>query len=194
MDQAQIFLYLGNILYLSSYLVKGIFLLRLLSIVGGLALMGFYFLVSGGPLWEPVIWGIAFFLINAFQLIVLYKSRKPIRLTALEYELYNKLDLDIDQKQFGLLTRAGEISTDKQIQINSNQIALKLDSVEVELHNGLIYLKPETAVDKTLNIQEDSKVLLWEAKKLKKLIDSNDGIMTAWQQLLNKEVFASKTQ
>ena len=67
-------IHLANLVYLASYSVKDVRVLRWLTIVGLLLLIP-YFLTLG--LWEPVIWNVIFLGINLYRLFSDRKTKLP---------------------------------------------------------------------------------------------------------------------
>jgi hypothetical protein len=59
--------HLANVAYLSSYCVKNLRLLRLITIVG-IALMVPYYLLLPSPLWAPAGWNMVFLGINLYRI------------------------------------------------------------------------------------------------------------------------------
>lgn len=68
-------IHLANLVYLASYSVKNVRVLRWLTIVGIMFLIP-YFLILG--LWEPVIWNSIFLSINLYRLFSDRKIETPI--------------------------------------------------------------------------------------------------------------------
>lgn len=77
----------ANIFYLISYSVRDIFWLRVLSVVGALILLPYYYLQSV-PLWAPIGWNLFFTGINVFWIIRLLLERRPVPFTDAERHLY----------------------------------------------------------------------------------------------------------
>jgi hypothetical protein len=59
---------LSNVVFLVAFSVRDVLMLRILAIVGeGLTLPYYYF--QGEKLWPPIVWGVAFMLVNAVRLL-----------------------------------------------------------------------------------------------------------------------------
>ncbi len=190
MEKSEIFLLIGNLLYLTSYLVSGIFLLRILTIVGGLALMGYYFLVSGGPLWQPVAWGVAFFLINIVQLFVLFRSRKPVRLSEQEYNTLQRIDPNLDHKLFkSWIDVAASNSGKFNLTVDADSVALVLIDEDIQLMNSKGYVNPENGTETSISSDRDnSEALVWKIDDLKTLLKDQPELRTFWQSLISKQL------
>ena len=79
-----VFLTGSNLLYLSSYIVRDILWLRILTILAIGLLMPFYGLHQH---WDAVAWEGVFMLINIYQTAVLLHDRRPVRLSDQDKEL-----------------------------------------------------------------------------------------------------------
>lgn len=77
---------LANVLYLASYSVHDILLLRILTIVAALLLIPFYY-VQSTPLWIAIVWNLVFIAINTYWIVRLVLERRPVHLTGDEQRL-----------------------------------------------------------------------------------------------------------
>ncbi len=77
----------ANVFYLISYSVRDIFWLRVLTVIGALILLPYYYLQST-PLWAPIGWNLFFTGINIFWIIRLLLERRPVPFTDTERHLY----------------------------------------------------------------------------------------------------------
>jgi CRP-like cAMP-binding protein len=100
----------ANVLYLASYLVRDILLLRVLTVVAGLTLLPFYVL-RPDPIWVAVAWNALFIAINLVQIHRLLLERRPVRLTQAELTLYQQAFSAMSQRDFVKLLRTGRWKT-----------------------------------------------------------------------------------
>jgi len=77
----------ANVFYLISYSVRDIFWLRVLSVIGALILLPYYYL-QNAPLWAPIGWNLFFTGINLFWIVRLLLERRPVPFTETERHLY----------------------------------------------------------------------------------------------------------
>ena len=77
----------ANVCYLISYSVRDIFWLRVLSVIGGLILLPYYYLQSV-PLWTPIGWNLFFTGINLYWIVRLLLERRPVPFNDTERHLY----------------------------------------------------------------------------------------------------------
>ena len=71
-------IHIANILILLSFLVTEIMYLRLLSIFGGLAFIGYFSLNFDTVQWSGILWNTLFIMINLYQVVQLVIERRPI--------------------------------------------------------------------------------------------------------------------
>ncbi len=104
-------LHLGNILYLSAYSVRDILWLRILTVVGTLCLMPYYFCCSATPLYLPIGWCSLFTVVNLFQIGTLIMERRPVFLGEDELRLYRLVFRSLKPREFMKLMALAEHKT-----------------------------------------------------------------------------------
>ena len=77
----------ANIIYTSSYAVRDIMWLRILTVIAAFFTFP-YFFFQDSPLWSALFWQCMFISINAVQLVILYMERRPVNLTEDEQRLH----------------------------------------------------------------------------------------------------------
>jgi hypothetical protein len=77
----------GNLMYLFSYSVRDILWLRVLTVIGGLCLLPYYYL-QPEPLMAPIYWNLVFVAINVYWITRLLLERRPVQLDPDEQRLY----------------------------------------------------------------------------------------------------------
>jgi CRP-like cAMP-binding protein len=107
----QLFIHLANVLFLLAYLVRDIFALRLLSVVGSLSLYPYYVYGAAEPLYVPIAWNSVFVLINIVQLYRLFMSRRPVSLSAAERMVYEAVFGPLSEREFAQVLAAAERRT-----------------------------------------------------------------------------------
>ena len=101
-----------NILILLSFLVTEIMYLRLLSIFGGLAFIGYFSLNFDTVQWSTIIlWNTLFIMINLYQVIQLVIERRPIKFNERELQLKKIAFPDISDREWLGLLEIGEWKT-----------------------------------------------------------------------------------
>ncbi|MCG8543471.1 MAG: popeye domain-containing protein, partial [Alphaproteobacteria bacterium] len=77
----------ANVVYLVSYSVRDILWLRIMTVLGALLLLPYYYL-QASPLWAPMGWNLVFMAINVFWITKLLLERRPVQFTDDERKLY----------------------------------------------------------------------------------------------------------
>ena len=90
---------LSNVVFLVAFSVRDVLKLRILAIVGeGLTLPYYYF--QGEKLWPPIVWGVAFMLVNAVRVVAIALERRPVVLNYKEEQLYHVAFSSVDKREF----------------------------------------------------------------------------------------------
>jgi hypothetical protein len=87
MFNLDIWINVANVLYLFSYSVRDILWLRVLTVIGALCLLPYYYL-QPEPLMAPIYWNLVFVAINLFWIARLLFERRPAQLDPDEQRLY----------------------------------------------------------------------------------------------------------
>src|ERR1700742_2745031 len=88
---------ISNIVFLVAFSVRDVLKLRILAIVGeGLTLPYYYF--QGEKLWPPIVWGVAFMIVNAIRIVAIALERRPVLLSKKEEQLYRVAFSSIDRR------------------------------------------------------------------------------------------------
>jgi hypothetical protein len=200
----QIFVHIANVLFLTSYLVRDIFLLRILTLVAGFTLLPFYFFVVNGPMTDQIFWSLIFSGVNIFQLIHLYNERKPIVLTRFEQEIYQKGFQNFTLKQFSKLIKAA-----KEMRIEAGGYIVEKNSspehISLLLEGSLNEEKKEestrsgqligavnfitrTPSSITIEAAEACNLLCWDRDNLNQLFDKDKELKSSWQTMMTERL------
>ncbi len=100
----------ANVVYLFSYSVRDILWLRILSVLGGImALPYFYF--RPDPLWPTIAWSLVFIAINLFWIVKLEMERRPVNFSDDEKRLYDLALRNMSEREAAGLFRLGTWTT-----------------------------------------------------------------------------------
>ena len=195
----QVFIHIANLLFLSSYLVKDIFLLRILTLIAGFSLLPYYFWVEGGPLTSSIFWSFVFSSVNLYQLYQLYHERKPIRLSKEQQQVYQSLYSYFSVLQFSKLWQIGAINTVAENQFvleegcYPNQIILLLEGSLSKSSQafctgnliGAIDFITQQRTQQAVQTEETCKLMTWQRKDLDMLFKKDKGLYSSWQSMLS---------
>ena len=85
-------IYLGAALLLIAYSIRDELKLRVLIVVSTFVYMAYYFLLPGGPLWDPIITSVLFVAINFWVLGQIALERTTLRLADDEKRLFEAFE------------------------------------------------------------------------------------------------------
>jgi CRP-like cAMP-binding protein len=199
--------HVANVLYLSSYLVRDILWLRILTIFAGLSLLPFYCNCSDHVLWAPIIWNLLFMAVNSVQIAILLRERRPKPLGGSEQELYDKVFADLAPGEFRRLLRhgdwkdveAGTLLVQKDTVV-SDMMVLKQGAMDVFVEDRVIArLTPGQFIgemsfltgDKAtadVRASQPSRVLVWSQERLNELLDNKATLAFKIRGILGRDV------
>ena len=104
-------IHIANILILLSFLVTEIIYLRLLSIFGGFAFIGYFSLNFDTVQWSGILWNTLFIMINLYQVVQLVIERRPIKFNERELQIKKIAFPDISDREWLGLLQIGEWKT-----------------------------------------------------------------------------------
>ena len=112
---------LSNVVFLVAFSVRDVLKLRILAIVGeGLTLPYYYF--QGEKLWPPIVWGVAFMLVNAVRVVAIALERRPVVLNYKEEQLYHVAFSSVDKREFlRLVSLARWVSSPGEVILKKGQ-------------------------------------------------------------------------
>ena len=110
LDATDYLVHLSNVLMLVAYSVTDILWLRWFAVAAALTNIP-YFLLQPTTLWPPVVWGLVFTAINAYQIVRIYLERRPVKLSGDEQRLYDLAFRSLRPREFVSLALLGEWKT-----------------------------------------------------------------------------------
>ena len=100
----------ANVVYLCSYSVRDILWLRVLTVIGTVLLMPYYYL-QPAPLWAPIGWNLVFLAINIYWITRLVLDRRPVPFNDEERRLYKLAFRNMKERDAFKLFRLGTWSS-----------------------------------------------------------------------------------
>ena len=198
-------IHVANLLILGSFLVRDILWLRLLSIGGGLAFMGYFAFALPDPLWAPVVWNGLFGVINLYQIARLMLERRPVFLDPRERRIRELAFPGLSDRELLRLVAQGRWESTDDVLVSpgerpSRLILLAAGRAEVlvgdqkvaELEAGryigeMAYLtgRPASALVRTMGPAE---ILSWPADTLRAFLDADPTLCAAVQRQLGADL------
>lgn len=198
------FVHIANVLYLISYLVKDIFLLRFITVLATLVLVSFYLLQGNNPLWAPIIWAGVFTVVNTYQIYLLFKERRPVILSQEDDEIYQEGFSSFSLRQFAKLLKFGQKEQvkgskclfeeggliDKVIFIIDGTAFLEKNGSKIkELSKGDLVTEVDIIKDQASNykvcVNDKSRLLYWERDKFDEMLSKDSDINSSWQSMIS---------
>ena len=99
-------IHLANVMLLVSFLMKDIMGLRIVSITASLCFIA-YFATRGTPLWDVVAWNAVFMVVNVYQIIQLWKERRPVPLDGTQEAIRRAVFPELSARNFLRLLGVG---------------------------------------------------------------------------------------
>jgi Cyclic nucleotide-binding domain len=90
---------LANFAFLLAFSVRDVLKLRILSLTADVVVLPYYYF-QHRPLWPPIVWGVAFIIVNGIRIATLALERRPVILSAEEEELHRVAFGSIDKREF----------------------------------------------------------------------------------------------
>jgi CRP-like cAMP-binding protein len=104
------FLNLGNVLYLVAYSVRDMMWLRIITVIGTMCLMPYYYCRA---LYEPMAWATLFTIVNLIQIGILILEERPVFFGDRELQLYRSIFQTLKPREFAKLLTIAEWKTAK---------------------------------------------------------------------------------
>jgi hypothetical protein len=203
-----VFIHIANALYLCSYLVRDILWLRVLSVFGGLFLLGYY-LWMPSPVWAAITWNVLFAAINLWQIRLLLLERRPVMLRPDELLLYQLAFRRLTEREFAKLLAIGhwkEVPAgerlvqrgeafDQLIVLASGRVRVEAGGkLLAELRAGCFVGEMSFVTGQTPNADvvavEPTRTMSWRDEGLRKLLARNDQLRAAMQQVIGEDLIA----
>jgi len=203
----RLLVHIGNVLYLGSYLVKDIFLLRFLTVVAMFVFLPYYLFQGNDPLWEPVVWSFVFTGVNVYQIVKLFLERRPVVISEEENKIYEQSFTTFTLRQFAKLLKFShrksfgqsesilekDAVTDKvMFVIDGDVIVEKEEKVTSELKLGdfigdISYLTGNPNRFR-ISAKDQAKIIFWDKESFEKTVNSDPSYKACWQSLISNKL------
>jgi hypothetical protein len=191
-----------------SYLVRDIFVLRILSIVASLAGIVFNYYAPAEPLWLVINWNIAFIGVNLVQIGISIYERRGIAFSEEQLELFETVFSSFSPIEFLKLMRLGtwkegtrgEILTQEGkaletvMLLYNGEATVEVASKEIsKLKDGdfigeMSFFAGSSATATVKVSSERIRYIIWEKKSLSALMQRNPNLRFALQSILGHDL------
>ncbi len=202
------------LLMLVAYIVKDIFWLRLLTVIGCIFVVTYFYLGTENPFWIFIGWNLAFIGINAFQIKLLLKEKLGYRLTSEEEYLYNSYFHEMKRTDFIKIIKLAkwrtmnrgdkvfnEGDTVREIMLlQTGYLAVQIkDKTIARLTEGHIigemsFVAGEQATA-TIQVDSDTAILLtWSQQEMHQLMEKNTEMRIIMQSFFSRDLMKKLQQ
>jgi hypothetical protein len=190
----------ANLIFIGAYWVKDILWLRVLSIVGSLVILPYYYL-QPEPLWEPMMWSFVYMAIHGFRAWGIIQERRPVEFSDEENTLYKKTFDNLSPQQFKKILKIGQWQDlDKGVKVQSegdpaeNVVAVTTGELKARKSGrvlgsygpgdliglGCIMTNAKEFCDTT--VTRPARVMRWNYPELKKILDADQNLAFALEK------------
>jgi CRP-like cAMP-binding protein len=199
--------HLAYALIACSFLVRDLFWLRCISVVGSFAAIVFNFYAPAEPLWLVIYWNVAFASLNIIQIFRMVRERSSVKFTDEERDLFGTLFQGFSPVEFMKLLRIAhwEVMEPGQILTNEGQPVANLMLIydgEVEVVVGgrsVTTLKGGRFLGEisfiaggnasaTTKIAMHSRLVVWPKDELQALLTRNPTLRFAFHSVLHTDL------
>ena len=207
MFNLDVWINVANFLYLCSYSVRDILWLRILTVIGSLCLLPYYYL-QPEPLMVPIYWNIVFVAINSYWITRLLLERRPVQLDPDEQRLYQLAFRTLTPREalnlFKLgawrssasgerLVKQGEAVDSLSILLSGRATAEASGRVVAEIGKGQFVGGIASFTEKKvapidITTTEPTRMMTWPKAVLRKVIEKNPDLGMAIEMALGVDM------
>ena len=197
-------IHIANLIILSSFLVSDVIWLRLLSVVGGFAWIGYFTFSIPSIGWAGIGWNVIFISINLYYIIQLILERRPVHLTDQERALKHQLAPDLEARTWADILKLGQIVRHQGVLIEAGtelqSIYLLLNGQLAASHcgiseslttgsliGGISYLNNLPYPDQ-IESREEVEMIHWSKSTLQEYLERTPEALSIFQQLFGSEI------
>ena len=204
--------HLANLLFGAAYVVRGIFWLRILSIIACVIMAFFNYYAPEQPLWVAVYWNVFFSAVNAIQVWRIIRERSSVAFTVEEAELYETMFRQLSLMEFMKIVRAGRWETmdpgttvihkDSEVSeirlVCSGKVMVEIDdNTRIELKERaflgeLAFVSGEPASGQVSTLTK-TRVISWPFDELRQLFHRDPEIKSGFQSLISSDLASKLT-
>ena len=203
-----IMLYCANIIWLAAFATKKVIWLRSLVVLGNIFVLPYYYFFLGEPMWDNIAWALIFTAINLFMLFLIYLESRPIILSEMEQEIYDRTFKPLKLKEFkhlidhgsiaelqpevGLVTRDTHLEKLMLVVEGQAEVVLKNgDQVDIPA-GGFIgeqsFITGENTSADVATGREAATILSWNSDSLRKYLEKKPHLKETLELILTSDV------
>ena len=208
LNQYLVLLNVAYMIWLTAFVAKDIFWLRLLTITGNLMVMPYYLYYFETPLLNSIIWSGVYTTINSVMLFLLYLERRPVALTEQEENIYQLTFKSLKPRAFKkLIDQASWENLEPEVTLVTRDTELEdlflvvQGKAEVVLKNGdnkdipmggfigeQSFITGSTTSADVSTGAEATTLLRWEKKSLKNYLNHHETLKHTFDLILTADL------
>ena len=203
-----IMLNIAYLIFLFAFIAKKIVWLRSITILGNITIMPYFFFFFEEPMWNNIGWIGVYTFINLFMLFLIYLESRPIILSEMEQEIYDRTFKPLKLKEFkhlfdhgsiaelqpevGLVTRDTHLEKLMLVVEGQAEVVLKNgDQVDI-LAGGFIgeqsFITGENTSADVATGKEATTILSWNSDLLRKYLETKPHLKETLELILTSDV------
>lgn len=197
---------ISNLMFLAAFSVRDVLKLRILSVLSYMVILPYYYF-QPQTLWPPLMWGVAFILVNGARIAILLLERRPVVLSPSETELYKLGFSSIDKREFlklaslarwidypagQILINKGQVVTQAMIIVRGKADVRLSDGSTIALHPGQL-VGTEIAFSglpspADVMVVSPSLVVSWNLALLRKFVEPRPELRSKLLQIHDRDL------
>ena len=203
-----IMLNIAYIIFLFAFIARKIVWLRSFTVLGYIISMPYFYFFFEKPLWINLGWTGVYTVINLFMLFLIYLESRPIILSEMEQEIYDRTFKPLKLKEFkhlidhgsiaelqpevGLVTRDTHLEKLMLVVEGQAEVVLKNgDQVDIPA-GGFIgeqsFITGENTSADVATGREAAKILSWNSDSLRKYLEKKPHLKETLELILTSDV------
>ena len=203
-----IMLNMAYLIFLFAFIARKIVWLRSLTVLGYIIGMPYFYFYFENPLWINLGWTGLYTVINLFMLFLIYLENRPIILSEMEQEIYDRTFKPLKLKEFkhlidhgsiaelqpevGLVTRDTHLEKLMLVVEGQAEVVLKNgDQVDIPA-GGFIgeqsFITGENTSADVATGREAAKILSWNSDSLRKYLEKKPHLKETLELILTSDV------
>ena len=203
-----VMLNIAYIIFLFAFIARKIVWLRILTVLGYIISMPYFYFYFEKPLWINLGWTSLYTVINLIMLFLIYLESRPVKFNDLEQKIYDRTFKSLKPKEFkhlidhgsldelkpdvGLVTRDTHLEKLMLVVEGQAEVVLKNgDEVDI-LAGGFIgeqsFITGENTSADVATGREAAKILSWNSDSLRKYLEKKPHLKETLELILTSDV------
>ena len=199
---------IAYIIFLFAFIAKKIVWLRILTVLGYIISMPYFFFFFENPLWINLGWTTLYTVINLIMLFLIYLESRPVKFNDLEQKIYDRTFKSLKPKEFkhllehgsiqemqpyvGLVTRDTHLEKLMLVVEGQAEVVLR-NGDEVDIPTGGFigeqsFITGENTSADVATGNEAATILSWNSDSLRKYLEKKPHLKETLELILTSDV------